>query len=264
MARLMLANQATAAKRRVYFDCRDATDGLTPETGEAGGQPQISTNGAAWTSTGIGVLVAIGNGRYYAELTQAAVATAGDVIETRYKSANTAETPGDSVQVVAFNPDDAALLGLSGFSSLGNLDQTISSRASQTSVDTVAGYLDTEVAAIKAKTDSLTFTAAGKIDANVLAVDGDTTVPEKQKRALAVIHAGAVTGAASTTALIDSSLTHTTTDQLKGRIVIFEGNVTVGLKDQATDITAFDPATDALTLTALTVSPAVGDRYVIL
>lgn len=112
MARLMLANQATAAKRRVYFDLRDATDGITAETGEAGGQPQISTNGGAWTNTGIGTLTAIGNGRYYAELTQAAVQTAGDVIETRFKSANTAESPGDSVQVVAFDPDNAATLGL--------------------------------------------------------------------------------------------------------------------------------------------------------
>jgi hypothetical protein len=146
---------------------------------------------------------------------------------------------------------------------LSNLDQTVSSRASQTSVDTVAGYLDTEVAAIKAKTDELTFTESGKVDANVLAVDGDTTVPEKQRRALTIIHAGAVTGATSTTTLVDSSLTHTTTDQLKGRIIIFEGNVTTGLKDQASDITAFDPATDKLTVTALTVSPAVGDRYVI-
>jgi hypothetical protein len=262
----MLTNQATAAKRRVFFDCRDATDGLTPETGEAGGQPQISTNGGAWTNTGIGVLVAIGNGRYYAELTQGAVATAGDLIETRYKSANTVETPGDSVQVVAFNPDDAALLGLSGFSSLSNLDQTVSSRASQSSVDDVDAALDvvgTAVAAIEAKTDELTFTASGKVDANVLAIDGDADVPGKLKRSLTVIHAGAVTGAASTTTLVDASLTHTTADQLKGRIVIFEGNVTAGLKDQASDITAFDPTGDEFTMTALTVSPAVGDRYVI-
>jgi hypothetical protein len=32
---------------------------------------------------------------------------------------------------------------------------------------TIAGYLDTEVAAIKAKTDSLTFTVAGQVDANI-------------------------------------------------------------------------------------------------
>lgn len=109
---LVLANEATAGRRRVYFHCVDATDGITPETGEAGGQPQVSTNGGAFTNTGIGTLTHLGNGRYYADLTQALVATAGDSIETRYKSANTAETPGDSVRVVAFDPYDAVRLGL--------------------------------------------------------------------------------------------------------------------------------------------------------
>lgn len=113
MARLLvLANEATAAQRRVYFHLVDATDGLTAETGEAAGQPQVSSDGGAWTNTGIGTLNAIGNGRYYADLTQTLVATAGTLIETRYKSANTAECPGDSVQVVAFDPNDAVRLGL--------------------------------------------------------------------------------------------------------------------------------------------------------
>lgn len=126
------ANQATATKRRVYFQLVDATDGFTPETGEASGQPQISTDGAAWTDTGIGTLVSIGNGRYYAELTQTAVQTAGVVIETRYQSANTAECPGDSVQVVAIDLNNADSLGL------GNLNTTISSRSTLAASDILA------------------------------------------------------------------------------------------------------------------------------
>lgn len=43
--------------------------------------------------------------------------------------------------------------GTAGYILGTNLDGTVSSRASQTSVNTVAGYVDTEVAAIKAKTD---------------------------------------------------------------------------------------------------------------
>ena len=159
MPRLMLASQSTAAKRQVYFHLVDATDGLTAETGEAAGQPQISTNGAAWTNTGIGTLTAIGNGRYYAELTQAAVATAGDVIETRYKSANTAECPGDTVQVVAFDPDDAAGLGLS------RVDAAVGSRLA------TAGYTapdNTGITAIKAKTDNLPASPAATGDAMTL------------------------------------------------------------------------------------------------
>jgi len=111
--RIVFANESTASRRRVFFQLVDATDGITPETGEAGGQPQVSSDGAAWTNTGIGTLTSVGNGRYYADLTQTLVATAGTQIETRYKSANTAECPGDSVQVVAYNPYDSVRLGLS-------------------------------------------------------------------------------------------------------------------------------------------------------
>jgi len=100
MPREIRVNEATAAKRRVYFDLRDATDGITAEVGEAAGQPQISTNGAAFTNTGIGTLTAIGTGRYYADLTQATTQTVGNVIETRYKSAATVETPGDTLVIV--------------------------------------------------------------------------------------------------------------------------------------------------------------------
>jgi hypothetical protein len=107
MMRLIKANESTAARRRVYMHLVDATDGMTPELGEVGGQPQVSVNGGAWTNTGIGVLVSIGNGRYYAELTQALVANAGDVIEVRYKSAETAEGVGDQVVVLGY--DIAAL-----------------------------------------------------------------------------------------------------------------------------------------------------------
>lgn len=42
-------------------------------------------------------------------------------------------------------------------------------------VAAVAGYIDTEVSAIKAKTDSLTFTVAGQVDANIQSVN-DVTV----------------------------------------------------------------------------------------
>jgi hypothetical protein len=96
----MKTNEATAARRRVFFHCVDATDGMTPETGEGGGQPQISTDGASWAGSGsIGTLVAIGNGRYYAEVAQSVLNVADGVFPTRYKSANTAECVGDTAQI---------------------------------------------------------------------------------------------------------------------------------------------------------------------
>jgi hypothetical protein len=92
-------NEPVAARRRVAFYCVDAADATTPETGEAGGQPQVSVDGGAWSNTGIGVLVAIGVGSYYAELTQAITNVADAVIRSRYKSVNTIEFPGDTVVI---------------------------------------------------------------------------------------------------------------------------------------------------------------------
>ena len=48
--------------------------------------------------------------------------------------------------------------------------------ATQASVNTIDDLLDTEVAAIKAKTDSLTFTVAGQVDSNVQSVNDVTIV----------------------------------------------------------------------------------------
>lgn len=80
----------------------------------------------------------------------------------------------------AGDPWSTALSGAYGAGTAGNiignnLNATVGSRATQTSVDTVDDFLDTEIAAIKAKTDSLTFTVAGQVDANIQYVN-DTAV----------------------------------------------------------------------------------------
>lgn len=80
----------------------------------------------------------------------------------------------------AGDPWGTALPGAYGAGTAGkivgdNLNATVGSRASQTSLDTLDDYVDTEVTAIKAKTDSLTFTVAGQVDANIQSVN-DVTV----------------------------------------------------------------------------------------
>ena len=82
-------SESTAARRRFYVFCVDATDGITPETGESGGQPQISVNGAAFASTEE-TLSAVANGLYYVELSVTELSALGKIV-VRYKSANTAE-----------------------------------------------------------------------------------------------------------------------------------------------------------------------------
>ena len=85
-------NEQVAEKRRFYFKLVDATDKSTPESGENGGQPQISISGANYIGTD-DTLIAISsgtNGSYYIELTIAEVSVAGNHL-VRYKSGNTAE-----------------------------------------------------------------------------------------------------------------------------------------------------------------------------
>ncbi len=130
-------NEATAARRYFKLHLVDASDGITAETGEAGGQPQISTNGAEFVSTSA-TLTAIGNGAYYVALTENELGTLGDII-VRYKSANTAEFQ-DLAYVVSYDPYDAAGLGLA------LIDAAISTRAAEEGGN---------VAGIKAKTDNL-------------------------------------------------------------------------------------------------------------
>jgi hypothetical protein len=149
-------NESTAVRRYFYLHLVDASDGLTPETGEAGGQPEISKNGGAFASTSA-TLTAISNGAYYVALTAGEVDTLG-VIMVRYKSANTAEFQ-DIAYVVAYDPYDSAGLGLS------RLDAAVSTRAPE------AGG---NVAAIKAKTDNLPADPASETSVAAVPADTDT------------------------------------------------------------------------------------------
>lgn len=102
--------------------------------------------------------------------------------------------------------------------------------------------------------------ANGMIDTNPVRLNNVAASLLNLEKSASVIYRGSVTGAATTTTLIDSGLTQADTDWWKGRIVIF----TSGKTYQATDITAFDPALDKLTFTALTGAPSGGDTYVII
>lgn len=67
---------------------------------------------------------------------------------------------------------DALTSALTTVGSIGkllvdNVNATISSRASQTSLDTVDDFLDTEIAAIKTQTDKFVFTVANQVNCNV-------------------------------------------------------------------------------------------------
>jgi hypothetical protein len=118
---LMRQSEGTAARRSVRLFLVDSADGITPETGEAGGTVQIIQPGAT-TFVNASTLVHAGSGHYYTQPAAGSFGTIGP-IRLRYKSANTAEGYAD-LMVVPWNPYDAGSLGIT------QLDAAISSRSS--------------------------------------------------------------------------------------------------------------------------------------
>lgn len=172
---LIELSEATAARRRIPLHLVDATDGITPETGESGGQPQLSKAGAAFANT-TATLTAVGNGLYYVELTASEVDTVGFGV-VRYKSAATAECQV-VFQVISFDPYDATRLGLAALpnaaaEAAGGL-YTRGSGAGQINQDS-NGRIDARAVAVTDKTGySLTATEEDTITDKVwdeLAVD---------------------------------------------------------------------------------------------
>jgi hypothetical protein len=168
-----------------------------------------------------------------------------------------------------------------------NLNTTVSSRASQISVDTLAGYVDTEVAAIKAKTDNLPASPAATSDIPSAGAVADAVWDEAisghvgagsvglalrdaDLRGSRTTIRGTVGTATtpSTTQFTPSALdpSGAAVDQFKGRIIVFDNDTTTAaLRGQATDITASTSAgLPLLTFTALTTAPSSGDTFSVL
>lgn len=101
----------------------------------------------------------------------------------------------------------------------------------------------------------------GNLPANALAINGNTTAASNLAASASAIHVGSVTGSPSTTTFIDSALPFTTTDQVKGRILILTSGTLI---KEATAITAYNPSTKQLTFSSLSGTPSTSDTYVIL
>ena len=140
-----------------------------------------------------------------------------------------------------------------------NLDATVSSRASQTSLDTLDDYVDTEVAAIKSKTDNLPSDPADQS----LIIDATNTILGRLPAALeggrmsAVLAATPPTSSEIADAVWDEEMSgHTTSGTYGGRIVrATNSNTTVqitGSNHVASDVHAFQA--DVIDSTALATS----------
>lgn len=166
---------------------------------------------------------------------------------------------GDSAWVTGTALDAAGVRAAVGLAS-ANLD---------TQLGTIDDYLDTEIAAIKAKTDNLPASPAATGDIPTAATVADAIWDEARSghttagtfgESFDGLEAGqAATGTLSTTQMT-TNLTEATDDHYNGRIIVW---LTGALKRQATDITDYTGSTKMLTFTAVTEAPANGDRFII-
>lgn len=126
MPKLFQQSEGTGAQRRWFFACVDDTDGKTPETGLtfSGAELQISKNGAAFGNFA-GTATELTDGMYYYEATSGELDTLG-AVGFKVEKSGVRLVLMEVGQVIPWDP---------------YLDFT--------------ALIDTEVAAIKAKTDNL-------------------------------------------------------------------------------------------------------------
>lgn len=146
----------------------------------ASGRPEVNTTHAAGTAWGSGAITAasIADGAIDAATFAASALDGVWSVSARTLTAGTnIQLPSNGLAnvtawTVALTGNITGNLSGSVGSVTGltasNLDATISSRASQTSVDTIDDFLDTEVLAIKAKTDTIPASPAAAGDAMTL------------------------------------------------------------------------------------------------
>ena len=137
-----------------------------------------------------------------------------------------------------------------------NLDATVSSRASQTSLDTLDDYVDTEVAAIKAKTDQLTFTVANQVDSNSLTNGGPSESGIRSAIGMATANLDTQIGTLATPTNITAGTITTVTNLTNAAT---SGDLTQTMKNSVTAIVPTAAQNFAAVLTtALTESYAAG------
>lgn len=163
-----MLKQSTARNLGVLMT--DSTDHVTGKTGLTL-TVTASKNGAAFASIAPTV-TELATGWYNVALTTSHTDTLGDLLlhitatgadPSDVREQVVAGLPGESVAVasIAANAVNASALATDAVTEIQ------SGLALATDLATLTGYVDTEVAAIKAKTDSLTFTVAGQVDANI-------------------------------------------------------------------------------------------------
>jgi hypothetical protein len=197
----MYLRQSTASQEIKLGPFLDSTDGVTPMTAltVANTDIKLTFHGTtAEASKNSGGATHIASGRYGATLDATDTATLGNLeIDVAVSGALPVHR---TYTVLPANVFDSLILGtdtldvqVTGMGAgvvtaaavaTGAIDadaiatdavtEIQSGLATAANLATVAGYIDTEVAAIKAKTDQLTFTVANQVDANAESMNAAT------------------------------------------------------------------------------------------
>ncbi len=231
------------------FDARYGSDLLQVDIAQFGnsngtfssGRPEVNTTHAAGTAWGSGAITA------------ASIAT--DAITA-------AKIAADAIGASELAADAVAEIQ-SGLSTLTQANIRTAVGLATANLDTqltaIDDYVDTEVAAIKAQTDKLTFDGDNHIVADARKISTSSSAADNlEAGALGIVVGTCSTG--STTTSIVTNLTEATDDHYNGRVIIFTSGALAG---QASDITDYNGTTKAITCTALTEAPANSDAFVI-
>ena len=205
----------------------------------------------------------------------AVASTATAVTAIKAKTDNLPADPADASDIAAsFAGISATLATIAGYVDTevaaikAKTDNLPSDPADASDIAALIGAVSTALAAVKAKTDQLAFTAANKLDANMLALNGDAAAAANLAKSGAAIGRGTVGAGSSNTVVVCSAFTPAGIDpsQFANRIMLFDANTTTAaLRGQAASITVTtgaDPPT--MTVTGLTRSPAAGDTFSVL
>lgn len=149
-----------------------------------------------------------------------------------------------------------------------NLDATVSSRASQTSVDTVDGIVDAILVdtgtTLDGKVNDIQSRLpaaldSGRMSSNMGALNGSTTAADNLLAGALGLVASTCTTGSSTTSVV-TNLTEATDNHYNGRVITF---VSGALAGQTASITDYDGTSKTLTVSTLTEAPANTDAFVI-
>ena len=297
---MQFLRQSTASQEVLLGPFVDSTDGNTEETALTIANTDIKlwkTGATTLANKNSGGATHISNGEYYAVLDATDTDTIGPMVIRVHVAGALAVRLfctvldeavydvlfGTTAPATATNITAATGVTLAAVTHTGAVIPTVTTLTGHTAqtgdsfarLGAPAGAsVSADIAAVKSETASIqsdtndiqtrlpaALTGAGNMKSDALAINGNTTSAAVLAilNGNTVVYQGTVTGAATTTTLIDSGLTQADTDWWKGRIIIFTSVITL----QATDITAFDPATDKLTFTAVTSAPT-GASYVII